>query len=171
MIDAASQKLSAKLVNGTLCQAGWFACLLGGDIVALSFLALTLYVHQRFIVSKNDEWFLIAAVTASGFFLDSALSFFGIFHFEVASLGSIPLWLVCLWCIFATTLCHSMSWLHQRLWLASLLGGLAGASSYFAGHRLGVVSIAEPLSLSLILVGLCWAFLLPIFIFFSRKVI
>ncbi|MFT7130336.1 MAG: hypothetical protein ACI89U_002458 [Gammaproteobacteria bacterium] len=165
------QKLPAKLINGAFCQVGWFVCLFGGDIAALLFLVLTLFFHQHFIVEKSGEWLLIAAVTILGFVLDSTLTVAGFFQFEVASLSFIPLWLVCLWCIFATTLCHSMSWFHERLWLASLMGGLAGASSYFAGHRLGAVSIAEPLSQSLFTVGLCWAVLFPTFIYFSRKVI
>lgn len=170
LVDTAKQKLSTKLLNGALCQVGWFACLLGGDIAALLFLAVTLYLHHRFIISNTDEWLLIAAVTGLGFSLDSLLTSAGIFQFDSASAGVIPLWLVCLWCIFATTLCHSMSWLHQRLWLASLLGGLAGTSSYFAGHKLGAVTIAEPHSLSLLTIALCWAFLFPVLIFFSKKV-
>lgn len=45
----------------------------------------------------------------------------------------IPLWLMLLWALLATTLRHCLAWTARPWWLASLLGGVAGPLSYYAG--------------------------------------
>ncbi len=164
-------KLPSLLINVMVFQLGWFACVLAGNTIAVGYLACALWIHYRFVSTQRREWLLVFAVTLLGVGLDSLLTQLGIFHFESRTLGLIPLWLICLWCLFATTLCHSMRWLHGRLILSSLLGGAAGASSYYAGYHLGVVDFPYPMLTSIVVLTLCWAVLLPILMIMAHKVV
>ncbi len=164
-----TQELTNKVINGVLFQLGWFICLLAGDIVALIFLIFVLCIHQRYLVKNKNEWTLILAVSVFGLLLDSVLTVVGIFQFENVSAGYIPIWLVCLWCLFATTLCHSMQWLHGYIKWTPLVGGLAAACSYFGGYRLGAVEFSNSLLLSLFYIGFAWMLVFPIMIVYARK--
>ena len=159
-----------QLFNGVLFQMGWFACVLGGDAIALLALAVFIVLHGLFFVEKKQEWFFIAGVVLAGFAIDSLLSGLGIFLFELPSAGYIPLWLLCLWFIFATTLNHSLVWLQYRLPLAALLGAISGPTSYFAGSKLAAVTLADPLWLSILVISVCWAILLPVLFLLSRRI-
>mgnify|MGYP000226268331 CR=1 FL=1 len=159
--------MPAKPLNAILFQLGWFCCVLGGNWLALLALLLMLLIHFFYVMTDQREWLLIIAVTVIGVIIDSILTFFTVLQFEERTLAYIPFWLMFLWCFFATSLRHSLSWLRGRLLLASIVGAAAGASSYYAGSRLGSVSFGQPLSLSLIYIGICWAILLPLLIKFT----
>ena len=159
-----------KFINAIVFQLGWFGCILGGDSLALPLLFVLLIFHYAFMVSQSAEWLLIAVVTLLGFIVDSFLTFFNVFQFSSVSLGPIPIWLICLWCVFSTSLCHSLSWLRDKLILASLLGSIFGPISYLAGSKMADVVIVEPTIHSLLLIGLCWAILFPLMMIMVRRV-
>ena len=149
------------LANAVLFQWGWFACLWGGDVVALSITPLLLMAHGLLINPPKHEWAFIAVVGCLGFLADSLFSMLGILQFDDASLGMIPAWLLCLWLLFASTLMHSLGWLRHRLLLAGLLGAIAGPASYFAGTKLAPVVLQSPTSYSLMVLSVFWGILLP----------
>lgn len=155
------RRLWPRVVNAVLFQLGWLACVLGGDAVAVGMLAAILFCHFGLVYRGEHEWRLIAIVGLLGVLCDSLLALAGVLVFDKPSLGLIPVWLACLWLIFATTLRHSLAWLERRLWLAALLGALAGPSSYIAGARLADVGFASQPLLSPLLLSLIWALLLP----------
>ena len=159
-----------KLLNGLLFQAGWFACVLGGDSIALLAVATVLLLHGLFFIEYKREWYFIIGMALAGIVLDSALTAFGIFLFAIPSLGYIPIWLACLWFIFATTFNHSLVWLQHRLPLAALLGAVSGTGSYYAGTKLAPVALADPLWLSILQISVCWAILMPLLCLLSRRV-
>ncbi len=128
-----------------------------------------LCIHELFIVKKRFEWPLIAIIAVTGFIVDNALTQLGVFSFQSPSLLFIPLWLICLWVLFATTLNHSLDWLKDRLWLAALLGAISGPMSYLAGSKLADVSLSSPPLFSLLCISVCWAILLPAFYLFIRS--
>ncbi len=72
-----------------------------------------------------------------------------------------PLWLACLWPVFATTLMHSFAVLQNRLLLAAVCGALGGALSYIAGVRLSAMEFASPLW-GPVLLGALWAAVFPL---------
>ena len=152
-----------KLFNAVLFQLGWFACVLGGDAIAFAVTVFILCVHQIFFVNKAVEWYLIASVAMTGFMVDNILSRFGIFTFQSPSMLFIPLWLACLWVLFATTLSHSLAWLKNRLWLAAVLGAFFGPVSYWVGSKIANVVLSTPPTFSLLSISVCWAILLPAF--------
>lgn len=74
----------------------------------------------------------------------------------------LPAWLALLWALFTTTLNHSMAW-RARPWRhASLVGGIGGRLSYFAGSRLTGVGFPQEEAFTLALLALIWAVLLPL---------
>ncbi|MBN4055161.1 DUF2878 domain-containing protein [bacterium AH-315-K03] len=161
-------KLSA--LNVVCYQLGWFSCVLGGDRVAVFITALCLILHGKFVVSSKKEWWLIGGLSLTGLLVDSALSSAGVFIFETQnSVLLIPIWLLCIWVLFSTTLCHSLVFLQSRLPLAIVLGAVAGPSSYFAGSSMASVTIAEPLVTSLMMISLSWAIIFPCSLLLARR--
>ena len=104
--QTASKLVGNRLLNALIFQLGWFACVLGGDLLAVSVTATILFVHGQFFVLARREWLLIVGVALVGIFLDGVWVFSGVLDFPQAQ-SIIPIWLVCLWVIFATSLCHS----------------------------------------------------------------
>lgn len=143
--------------------------MLGGDLVAVAVTVTILFLHSQIFVLSKKEWSLIIGVSLIGISLDGVWVFSGVLDFPQSQL-MIPAWLVCLWVIFSTSLCHSLSWLKHRLLLASLLGAVAGPSSYLAGAAMAGVVIAEPRVLSIAFIAIAWSILFPLALYFSRGV-
>lgn len=161
--------LAAKLANAILFQLGWFACLLYGESLAIAITLLLLAIHQWLMRPRMGEWLLITIVGSAGLVCDSLLTVFGVFTFQASGIGFIPTWLLCLWLLFATLLRHSLNWLQSRPLLAALLASVAGPSSYLAGAQIAGVGLADPLYLTLPLLALYWALLMPALFWFSKR--
>ena len=159
-------KRHAGIVNGVLFQLGWFACVIGGDLFAVLFTLFYLPFHGYFLVEKSREWLLIIGFAALGWVIDAALAALGVISFATAL--PIPVWLICLWLLFGTTLCHVFSWLHQRLLLSAVLGAWAGASSYWAGTQLASVTFPD-VPLALAVFAVIWLFLFPLGMWLARR--
>lgn len=160
-------KLSA--LNAISFQIGWFACVLGGNVVGACVTALLLVFHGKYFIRSKNEWWLIVGFGFTGLVVDSVLGATGVLDFGTASALVLPTWLLCLWVLFATTLCHSFVWLQQRLVLGAALAGIATPWSYFAGSKLTQVSFAEPVGISLLLIGACWTVIFPLSLYFARR--
>jgi hypothetical protein len=82
--------------------------------------------------------------------------------------GLAPYWIPALWLLFAAQVNTTYEWLKKRLWLASLMGAIAGPLSFRAGVSLGALRFVDPVvSLSALAVG--WAVILPLIIRLSRR--
>lgn len=160
--------MNTRLLNLALFQLGWLICLYGGDGWALMCCVLLLLVHTRFVMTDTREVAIILCFTALGCAVDSLLSLAGVFLFDNDVLV-IPLWLVCIWSLFATTLCHGFLWLRERLLLASLLGGVFGTASYVAGSKIAAVSFGMPFWLTVTVLALVWAMIFPLGVYFSGR--
>lgn len=159
--------LKAVLLNAAMFQIGWFLCILGGNAIALVYTLVAILVHAKYLLFCSREWYLLIAITLLGFCWDSALQAFGLISFSGGGVF-IPVWLACLWLLFATSILHSFAWLQHRLLLASILGAVAGPLSYFAGGKLGAAIFYEPSSLPLLVIAGGWAVILPLCLYFSR---
>ncbi len=109
-----------------LFQIGWLACVLGGNSLWLLLALAVLVIHLRWISSWAEEGRLILSVVIVGTAVDSVLRGLGVFEFQDLS-PLIPLWLMLLWALLATTLRHCLAWSARPWWLASMLGAVGGA--------------------------------------------
>ncbi|MCU0935214.1 MAG: DUF2878 domain-containing protein [Gammaproteobacteria bacterium] len=157
--------MTSFLGNGLAFYAVWAAAAYGAarglpwlGVVAL---ALWLPLHLRACgASWRDEARLLAAAGALGYAADSLLVWGGWLAFpEPAQLGGpTALWMVGLWVGFAATLRHSFRLVLGRPLLAAALGAAGGPFSYWAGERLGAITLGEG---GLIAVAVEWGLALP----------
>jgi hypothetical protein len=162
------------LINIAGFNAVWFSSVLGaangmpwlGPLVFLPFCALTLAWGGK--AAADAAAMLVCAGT--GLILDSSYVWLGLVGYASPwpSAQALPVWLLAMWLNFALTMNHSLGWLAPKPWLAALFGGFGGATSYFAGARLGALTFeAEPL-LVVTLIGLAWAIALPLLYRWAR---
>jgi uncharacterized membrane protein YqaE (UPF0057 family) len=163
------------IINILLFQLGWFACVLGGAyghplLGSLVAVAIILF-HCYRATDKNSEIRLLVLALIIGFVFESIVSWQGLARYDHGQYFDMiaPHWMILMWPLFATTLNLSMSWLKN---LAPLLVGLFGAAfaplAYYAGFKLGAVEYHD-LVLSLSIISITWAVLLPALVMFSQK--
>lgn len=157
-----------QIANAVLFQLGWLACVLGGNSLWLLLAVAALVIHLRWISSWAAEGRLILCVVIVGTAVDSVLRYLDVFRFADAS-PLIPLWLMLLWALLATTLRHCLAWSARPWWLASALGAVGGALSYYAGGRLAGVQFPYGEAATLIVIGLLWAGLFPLLHLMARR--
>jgi len=157
-----------QIANAVLFQLGWLACVLGGNSLWLLLAVAVLVIHLRWISSWAAEGRLILCIVIVGTAVDSVLRYLDVFRFADAS-PLIPLWLMLLWALLATTLRHCLAWSARPWWLASGLGAIGGALSYYAGGRLAGVQFPYGEAATLIVIGLLWAGLFPLLHLMARR--
>jgi hypothetical protein len=166
------------LVNAILFQVLWLIAVQGNDHYAIAATLLFLAVHAHWYARKQSEWTVILIVSLPGYLFDSISSNLGLFYFygtKALTLAGVdilfaPLWLLCLWLGFASTLNHSLGWMQKRVWLASIVGAIAAPLSYFAGAQFSQSRIAEPVYLSLLIHAGLWSLLMPLFVTVVKSV-
>ncbi|MDR7054813.1 hypothetical protein J2W70_002175 [Pseudomonas koreensis] len=159
-----------RVANAVLFQLGWLACVLGGNSLWVLLALAALVIHLRWISSWAAEGRLILCVVIVGTAVDSVLRQLGVFRFADAS-PLIPLWLMLLWALLATTLRHCLAWSARPWWLASALGAVGGALSYYGGGRLAGVQFPYGEVSTLIVIGLLWAGLFPLLHLMARRLV
>ncbi len=158
----------ARFVNGILFNLSWFAIVLThSSLIAVAIVVVHLLVHFRCMGKGTAELRLIAAVTLCGAVVDQLLFRIGVFNLAGQS-ALAPLWLACLWPVFATTLMHTFAGLQNRVVLAVVLGALGGALSYTAGVRLTDIEFGSPLWGPFIL-GALWAVVFPLLLIVAAR--
>lgn len=158
------------LVNLLVFQAGWFACVMGGSVPAVLYTMGALLFHWAFIMRSLREWLVILGIALLGIGWDVLMTDAGVIRFQEPGLLGLPLWFVCLWLLFATTLSHGFRWLHRRLLAAALLAAVIAPANYLVGSRIGDAHIAQPLLHSLVLMALGWGVLFPLGLYWSRRI-
>jgi hypothetical protein len=160
-IHAASARLNAmyNFCNFAAYQLAWFAVVIGaanglawaGAAVALLVTAVHVAVTREVFDLK-----LIGVAAAVGLLIDSTLAMTGLVRFESAwSQNFAPFWMLTLWIAFATTLNHSLRWLMHRPVSAALGGALGGPMAYYAGVKLGALSIDTP-TVAYLIISMLW---------------
>jgi hypothetical protein len=150
----------AKIANAVLFNVSWFSIIMTQSaIIAPVILLLHLLVHVRLMGKGSAELRLIAGVTVCGALIDQVLFRTGVFN--VAGQPALPpLWLTCLWPVFATTLLHAFEGLQRTPVLAVLVGGIGGALSYVAGVHLSAVEFGSPLW-GPVIIAVLWTVVFP----------
>lgn len=148
-------------LNGLMFNLSWLAIVCTHhDLLALCIVCAHLAVHFACWNSGWREVLLVAGVSLAGLVLDHLLFAAGVL---VQSNGALapPLWLSCLWPVFATTLLHLFAFLHARPLAAAMIGAVGGTASYLAGTQLSDIAFASnPAGPALM--ALIWALLMPL---------
>lgn len=159
-----SKRLKFLLFNILGLQITWIACAYGashsqphiGVVVGLMYLIL----HFTFTTSRHIDILTMCILATIGITLDYFNLRVGIisFHQSDSNFNFIPIWLIVLWCVFALVIPHSLYWLSKKPILAFILGGTGGSSSYWLGHKLNAIILSEPLTASITVYFVQWAF-------------
>ena len=157
------------LLNLALFQIGWLVCVIGGDLYAVAFTLVALLIHNWLVLSSRSEWKLIGIVVLVGCLWDMAMAKTGVISYADASLLGIPVWLMCLWLLFATTFMHGLFWMQRYLWLAVIFAALLGPASYWFGSTLAEASFGLPIAASLAIMAAGWAVLFPAGIYYAGR--
>lgn len=163
-------------INIALFYAGWFATVLlaarGWGWAAFAASLAVVAVHMLMDEDRAGEARLVVLAAVLGIVAEALLIVSGASRYALGEPVSPlpPLWLVGLWMAFATTMNVSLGWLKSRIGLAALLGAVAGPASYYAGARLGAMTLAEPQWQSLVLIAVIWALAFPLLILAARRV-
>lgn len=165
----------AKTINFVLFQFAWFACVISGAhqtsliAVAVSAPVIVFSLWRRKETLKSDL-LLLACIAVIGFCIDSLNLTAGVFSLNGSPCFKFicPLWLVLLWVVFGTTLRGSLAWLAGRYWLSAALGAMAGAPSYFAGAKMGAVTMNTNWIFSAISLTVTWALVMPLLIWLAH---
>lgn len=162
IINTITKQRLSHLGNAVIFQLAWFACIFGGNIVALIVLPLLCLLHYFCFSKSLAEWKIIGLVGCLGLCIDSLLIHFQYLPLEPLVFFNVaiaPWWLVSLWIAFAMTLRHSLVFLQNRMVLAVILTAIAAPWAYYAGAYLRGVSLAWP---QLCVIGVIWSVWLPL---------
>ncbi|GAA5645172.1 DUF2878 domain-containing protein [Vibrio proteolyticus] len=150
------------IIASTWFQLLWFLAVLGQTAYQywmLAAVALTYLVSWQ-ALSVRGRWIGVIALLGCG--VDWVNSQANVLIFPQASL---PVWLVALWFIFAWYATFLVPVVSQYpLRFVSIVGGVAGSLSYWAGFKLGAVQFGFDTFWSLFLLWLEWAILVAIII-------
>lgn len=153
---------------------GWLACVMGaaggnpfmGPVVV----ALIVILSWRMQILSRPDISLALISIPLGILLDSALSSFGVFSYQsplpVSWLS--PPWMVALWVNFAIILRGPLGWMEGKYVLGAVFGALGGPLSYYAGFRLGAITVPGGIETFLIVVAIEWAVAMPILLGLAR---
>ncbi|WP_041522073.1 DUF2878 domain-containing protein [Gilvimarinus agarilyticus] len=177
MLKAQRIHLVRLITNMSLFQVGWFVCLIGGSYWALGFTLVALVVHTIFILHSPREWRLLAGIALAGIVWDGLLMSTGLISFAAPQstvyigewFALIPVWLICLWVLFATTVNHSLYWLARYPLASALLAALFAPISYFAGVKISDAQFAIPIWQPLMAVAIGWAIVFPTALCYCRR--
>jgi hypothetical protein len=165
---------AVQIANFVVFQSAWFAAVLGaahqiplwGTACVIAAIAWHLGVSAR----PAREAKLIGLACVIGFAVESAIAMQRNVTYPsgqpVAWLA--PYWMVALWGELAIALNVTMRWMKRRLWLASLLGAIAGPASFASGVKLGGAQFVHQTP-ALITLACAWALLMPLLIWLSNR--
>ena len=154
-----------RINNALTFQIAWLVCVLAGSWVAVMTTLVVLVLHLQQVHNPRRELVFIVQATVVGFLCDTALIQSGVL---ITENFLPPLWLTCLWALFATTIGYALHFFLRRPWLSLLAGGFFAPLSYFAGARLAGINLMTPPWLGLLLIALMWALVFPLLNYLYR---
>ncbi len=157
-------------------QLGWLACVLSGArdrpldalVSAAAVTACNLWLQR----ARPAAGLRLAAWAALvGFGVESVNRAAGVYALTDTPTPAwlCPLWLLALWVMFATLLRGPLAWLSGRYALSAALGALFAAPNYFAGARLGAVTMSPDAAYAAAVLSLGWAAALPLLVWLSTE--
>tara|TARA_B100000959_G_C14951339_1_gene612008 strand:+ start:920 stop:1450 length:531 start_codon:yes stop_codon:yes gene_type:complete len=169
-----NQKL-LRLTNALFFYIIWWGCILGVKLGynylggALTFLFII--IHFKIIPNPKQEIKLLLACATLGITLESIHlhSHFLSYHGYIFNNTFFPpIWIICMWVAFGSTLNHSMFWMKRR-WNVMIISGVVfGPFSYIAGVKLGVISFNFPYGFSIFVLAIIWGLSIPLMYFLNN---
>lgn len=161
--------LARNTINFILFQLGWLICVIFPGLTAAA-IALGIVTIHLLLISQRpaSEVRFILLGTVLGSLLDGIWFKLGILLEPGLEPVWTPVWLVCIWALFMTTLAHSLSWMGNTRWLPFVLAPIAGPFAYWSATRLGDITFPDP-RLSLIALGLGWLILFPFLLTLKQR--
>lgn len=150
------------VLNFVLFQVGWLICVLYPGMLAVGVVAVFLMIHL--VLISQHRWLeaqFIGFGTVVGGVLDGIWFQTGILDDGTGEVLLTPIWLVAIWAIFMTTLCHSLQWVSRKPWLPWILAPMAGPFAYWSASKLGAVELPL-MNLSLLALALGWLLVFPL---------
>ena len=161
--------MKKNILNLVIYQIGWLVCVIGGSVYAVAYTCLALLIHYRYIWEQKSEWHFISLLGLSGCLWDILIVKSGIIEYGNPWLLGIPIWLICLWLLFATTFLHCLYWLNQYLRIAALCSAIFGPTTYWLGMRFTDAMFTTALPVSLMIMALGWSLLFPTGLYIARR--
>ncbi len=155
------------VVNGLVFQLSWPICVLGGSAVAAWATTACLSFHLWMIQERRTEVIFLFCVGAIGFVFDLTLLQTGLLQ---STTTMQPLWMFCLWLLFATTVGYAMQWFQRHMLTSAVFAGVFAPLSYSAGAGLTDIDLRGPEWLTLVLIGCAWAIVLPTVLFLRNRI-
>ncbi|MCB1615169.1 MAG: DUF2878 domain-containing protein [Pseudomonadales bacterium] len=150
------------LLNFLLFQFGWFACVLTPVTTSVA-VTMTILIFHFLIMGNRKDLPLLLLCISTGFIFDSLLQIFGLMDFRGDTLFQ-PVWLTCLWVLFAITIPHSLAVFFQfGKWFCFASGFTSAPLSYLAGVKLDAASFAYNQTHTLIFIGIAWGLLMLLY--------
>ena len=161
-----------RLSNVILFYIIWWGCVLGVkysyNLLGLVLTLMVLAIHLK-IVSLNSNYIselkLILYSGALGVIVESIHLYGGILNYNgyiFQESNFPPIWIICMWLGFATTLNYSMYWMKGKWFIMIIAGAVFGPLSYMAGVNLGTISFNFSNSFSCFFIALTWAISIPL---------
>ena len=139
----------------TWFQLCWFAAVLGTYQWQWVTLFLTLATLLSCLKSDASSLKSIGVIVTSGLVLDTLNQQLSVFVFPTPWL---PVWLLCLWVLFSWYAYQLKSILYRfPKTYVSIVGGLGGTASYFAGYKLQAVEFGFNTSITLAILFVEWS--------------
>lgn len=165
----------SKIVNLVLYQIGWFSCVLGTSygfpLVGAIGAAALVTLHLLLTDDRKAEIQLILYLCLLGAVVDSLQQAAGLFTFKTSPRWPLwlPLWVFVIWAQFATLFRFALHWLSGRYLLGAFLGALGGPLAYWGGIRLGAASFGDRPFITLVILAIVWAGVIPVFLWIRQK--
>ncbi len=161
-----------KLINFVLFQVGWFILIWGAAhqklLLSMIVTGLILLIHIMQAPRKKEATILLVIIMLLGSIFDQFLLLTNLVIYKSQFIEYfVPIWIIALWGLFATTLNISLSWLKSNNVLAVLFGLIGGPVAYFAAERLDAVQLTNHFSIYALSLG--WAFLTPSCLYIAEK--
>jgi hypothetical protein len=161
-----------KLINFGLFQLGWFIAIWGAahqkllpSMIAIALILMIYIIQARY---KKEAFILLLLIMLLGPIFDQCLLSFGLIEYKSQfSEYIVPIWIVALWGLFATTLNISLSWLKHYKLLAVLFGLIGGPLAYIAAEKLNAIQLMN--SYALLVLALGWALLTPLSFVIAKR--
>lgn len=146
----------------------WPAIVIGRDTL-IWLLAPTVLLYAALLIARGRvKTSQIVLPAAAGILVDTCLSLSGVYQFENTS-SLLPVWMIVLWFAFATTLSQSLAILGRNKLIASMVGALAVPLNYIVGERLGAMSFGYDMFLTVVVMSVVWAVLLPLLFYLAQS--
>jgi hypothetical protein len=168
------------LVLVIACQAGWVACVAGAasgrPLLGPVFVLLLLIV--RVVMSRSGAKRALVACAGGGavlgVVLDGLLVLAGVLRFTSGGPGGGPgwpvsPWMIALWVNLALVIDPLFARLGPRPLVAALVGAVGGPVAYFAGARLGALTLEPDLPIALTAIAAEWAVALPLLVTLTAR--